>query len=99
MQADHEDARRAQREAVTRAIASWQGWDGQIERYQQTLLPLARDRARTALAGYRAGSSLQPWLDARRAEIELRLNYADALASRARLWASLAYLFPAEVTP
>ncbi|MBS0575562.1 MAG: TolC family protein [Proteobacteria bacterium] len=99
VQADHEDARRAQREAVTRAIASWQGWDGQIERYQQTLLPLARDRARTALAGYRAGSSLQPWLDARRAEIELRLNYADALASRARLWASLAYLFPAEVTP
>ena len=99
VQADHVDARRAQREAVTRAIASWQGWDGQIERYQQTLLPLARDRARTALAGYRAGSSLQPWLDARRAEIELRLNYADALASRARLWASLAYLFPAEVTP
>lgn len=99
VQADHEDARRAQREAVTRAIASWQGWDGQIERYQQTLLPLARDRARTALAGYRAGSSLQPWLDARRAEIELRLNYADALASRARLWASLAYLLPAEVTP
>jgi outer membrane protein, heavy metal efflux system len=99
VQADHEDARRAQREAVTRAVATWSGWGRQIARYQQTLLPLARDRAQTALAGYRGGGSLQPWLDARRAEIELRLGYADALAARARLWASLAYLLPSEVTP
>jgi outer membrane protein TolC len=99
VQADHEDARRAQREAVTRAVASWRGWGRQIERYRQTLLPLARDRARTALAGYRGGGSLQPWLEARRAEIELRLSYADALAAHARLWASLAYLLPSEVTP
>lgn len=99
VQADHEDARRAQREAVTRTLASWQGWGRQLERYRQTLLPLARDRARTALAGYRGGGPLQPWLDARRAEIELRLNYVDALAAQARLWASLAYLLPSEVTP
>lgn len=99
VQADHEDARRAQREAVTRAVTAWQGWGRQIARYQQTLLPLARDRAQTALAGYRGGGSLQPWLDARRAEIELRLSYADALAARARLWASLAYLLPSEVAP
>ncbi len=99
VQADHEDARRAQREAVTRAVASWKGWGRQIERYRQTLLPLARDRARTALAGYRGGASLQPWLDARREEIQLRLDYTDALAAHARLWASLAYLLPSEVTP
>ncbi len=99
VQADHEDARRAQREAVTRALANWQSWGGQIARYRQTLLPLARDRARIALAGYRGGGSLQPWLDARRAEIELRLSYADALAAQARLWAWLAYLLPSEVTP
>ncbi|THD07366.1 TolC family protein [Rhodanobacter lindaniclasticus] len=99
VQADHEDARRAQREAVTRALAAWQGWEQQIARYRQTLLPLARDRAHIALAGYRGGGPLQPWLDARRAEIELRLGYADALAAHARLWASLAYLLPSEVTP
>ncbi len=99
VQADHEDARRAQREAVTRALAAWQGWGQQITRYRQTLLPLARDRARTALAGYRGGGPLQPWLDARRAEIALRLSYVDALAAHARLWASLAYLLPPEVTP
>ena len=99
-QAAHEDARRAQVEAVTRAVATWQGWSRQIQRYQETLLPLDRDRAKTALASYRGGGSLQPWLDARRDEITSRLSYADALAARARLWASLAYLFPtSEATP
>ncbi|MEO7050262.1 MAG: TolC family protein [Rhodanobacter sp.] len=99
VQADHEDARRAQHEVIARAAATWQGWNQQIERYQETLLPLARDRAQTALASYRGGGVLQPWLDARRDEIELRLSYADALAARGRLWASLAYLLPSEVTP
>ena len=99
VQAGHEDARRAQSEAVARATATWEGWNRQIERYQAALLPLARDRAQTALAGYRGGGALQAWLDARRDEIELRLGYADALAARARLWAALAYLLPAEVTP
>lgn len=100
VQAAHEDARRAQVEAVTRAVATWQGWNRQIQRYQETLLPLDRDRAKTALAGYRGGGMLQSWLDARRDEIELRLSYADALAARARLWASLAYLLPtSETTP
>ena len=99
VQADHEDARRAQHEAIARAAATWQGWNRQIERYQKTLLPLARDRAHTALASYRGGGVLQPWLDARRDEIELRMSYADALAARGRLWASLAYLLPSEVAP
>jgi len=90
----HEDARREQRAMVSRAVASWQGWAGQIQRYQDTMLPLDRDRTKTALAAYRGGAALQPWLDARRDEIELRLNYVDALTARAHLWASLAYLLP-----
>src|SRR3546814_16685376 len=52
VQADHEDQRRAQREAVTRAVATWHGWNQQIQRYQDTLLPLDRDRDTTAPAGY-----------------------------------------------
>jgi cobalt-zinc-cadmium efflux system outer membrane protein len=96
----HDDARRAQIESVARALASWQGWNRQIQRDRDTLIPLDRDRAATALAGYRGGSAFQPWLDARREEIEQRLSYADALAVRARLWASLAYLLPTpETTP
>jgi hypothetical protein len=62
-------------------------------------VPLAADRSRVALAAYRAGGSLQPWLDARRDEINMRLAYADALAAWGRGWAALAYLIPAEDTP
>jgi len=94
VQAEHEDARRAQREAIVRTVATWRGWGQQIQRYQSTLLPLDRDRAQTALASYGGGGALQPWLDARRDEIELRLAYVDALVTRARLWAALAYLLP-----
>jgi outer membrane protein TolC len=94
----HEDARRAQREAIAKAVAQWQGWGDQLVRYRGTLLPLDRDRAKTALAAYGGGGNLQPWLDARRDEIELRLAYADALAAHAKLWATLAYLIPAEET-
>jgi len=93
-QANREDARRAQRESIARALAGWQGWGRQIARDRDALLPLARDRARTALAAYRGGATLQPWLDARRDEIQMRLKYVDALAARAELWASLAYLLP-----
>jgi outer membrane protein, heavy metal efflux system len=94
VQASHEDARRAQRETVARTLAAWQGWGRRITRDHDRLLPLARDRSRTALAGYRGGGALQPWLDARRDELELRLGYVDALARRAQSWAALAYLLP-----
>ena len=100
VQFQHEDARRVQRETLARTLAAWQGWSRQIVRDDESLLPLARDRARTALASYRGGGALQPWLDARRDEIELRLTYVRALAQRAQLWASLAYLLPRqEVSP
>ncbi|MDO1530562.1 TolC family protein [Fulvimonas sp. R45] len=94
----HEDARRAQRETVARDVAVWQGWGRQIVRDRNDLLPLARDRSRVALAAYRGGGTLQPWLDARRDEIALHLDYANALATRAHAWAALAYLLP-ESTP
>lgn len=94
----HEDARQAQRETVARDVAAWQGWGRQIARDREELLPLARDRGRVALAAYRSGGTLQPWLEARRDEIALHLDYTDALAARARAWAALAYLLP-ESTP
>lgn len=94
VQSAHEDARRAQRETVARDVAAWQGWGRQIARDRTALLPLARDRSGVALAAYRSGGTLQPWLEARRDEIALRLDYADALAAHARAWAALAYLLP-----
>ena len=57
---------------------------------------MARDRARTALAAYGAGADLQPWLEARRDEIELHLENARLLGEQGRAWAALAYLLPHE---
>lgn len=99
VQAEHEDARRAQIEAVTAAIAAWQGDGKQVRRYRDELLSLAHDRSRTALALYRGGGSLQPWLDARRDELAVQLAYAQRLGDLGRAWAALAFLLPSEIQP
>lgn len=96
---EHEDARRGQREAVAAGLAEWQGDDKQVNTYRDQLLPLAADRSRTALAAYRGGGSLQPWLEARRDEISTRVAYAKALAAWGTAWAQLAYLIPNQDTP
>ncbi|HET6912373.1 MAG TPA: TolC family protein [Rhodanobacteraceae bacterium] len=92
--AEHEDARRAQHEAVATAIAGWTGYGQQVRRFKDSLLPLLADRSRTALALYRGGGSLQPWLDAWRDEIRTRIGYTQALAAWGKTWAELAYLIP-----
>ncbi len=96
---EHEDARRVQREAVAAGLAEWQGDEKQVDTYRDKLLPLAMDRSRTALAAYRSGGSLQPWLEARRDEIDTRVAYAKALATWGTAWAQLAYLFPEQNSP
>lgn len=94
--ASHEDARRAQIEAIRRALAEWNGLKRQIARKEQEMLPLARDRAQTAVASYGGGGELQPWLEARRVEIELHVEHARHLGELGRVWAALAYLLPNE---
>ena len=97
--AEREDARRVQTEAVRRALADWQGLQRQVTRKETESLPLARDRAKIALAAYAGGGDLQPWLEARRDEIELHIEHARHLGELGRAWAALAYLLPAETTP
>jgi outer membrane protein TolC len=97
--AEREDARRVQTEAVRRALADWQGLQRQVARKETQSLPLAHDRARTALAAYAGGGDLQPWLEARRDEIELHIEHARHLGELGRAWAALAYLLPEESTP
>lgn len=92
--AEREDARRAQRETVNRALATWQGLRRQLARQQQEVLPLAGARARAALAGYAGGGDLQAWLEARRDEIEQHLEQARLQGELGRAWAALAYLLP-----
>lgn len=96
--AEREDARRTQAETVGRTLAEWEGLKRQIQRKEAESLPLARDRAKTALAAYAAGGDLQPWLEARHDEIELHIEHARDLGELGRAWAALAYLLPEEET-
>lgn len=92
--ASREEARRIQTEAVHHALAEWDGLKRQVARAENELLPLARDRTRTAIASYAAGAPLQPWLDAWRDELELRVEHDRRVAEFGGAWAGLAYLLP-----
>jgi outer membrane protein TolC len=98
--AEREDARRGQAETVRRVLAEWEGLKRQVVRQESETLPLASDRSRTALAAYAGGAGLQPWLEARRDEIELHREHARHLGDLGRAWAALAYLLPEqEIAP
>ena len=95
-----EDVRRQQVARIRVGIAQWQGFKRQVALHEDSLLPLARDRSATALAAYRAGAPLRPWLDARRDELDVHLTHAEHLAELGRAWVALAYLLPTqEVQP
>jgi cobalt-zinc-cadmium efflux system outer membrane protein len=96
---EHEDAKRAQRQQLQSDLAQWSGLKRQVIRDENSLLPLARDRSRVALAAYRGGGELQPWLDARRAEIETYVTHAHMSGDLGRAWAALAFLLPEENRP
>jgi outer membrane protein TolC len=96
---EHEDAKRAQLQQLQSDLAQWAGLKRQVVRDEGSLLPLARDRSRVALAAYRGGGALQPWLDARRAEIETDVTHAQMSGDLGRAWAALAFLLPEENRP
>ena len=85
-------------EAVRRALAQWHGLKRQVARKEREALPLAHDRSQVALAAYRGGGPLQPWLDARRDELELHIEHARHLGELGRTWSALAYLLDDEET-
>lgn len=99
VRAAREDARRSRRALLDQVLATWRSKGEQAARYRDTLLPLARDRSAVTLAAYGGGATLQPWLDARRDEIEQRLAYLTALADQGRAWALLATLVDEEGSP
>jgi len=89
-----EDERRALIAELDAAFARWEALKRQVALHEDRLLPLARDRSATALAAYRAGGALQPWLDARAAELQVHQEHAEHLGELARAWAALAFLLP-----
>lgn len=97
--ASREDLRRQQSASIRADIARWDSLKRQVTLHETQLLPLARDRSAVALAAYRAGGDVRPWLDAQRDELDVHLSHAQHLGELGRAWAALAYLLPSEAQP
>ena len=97
--ATREDLRRQEAAGIRADLARWDGLKRQVVLHEDALLPLAQDRSATTLAAYRAGGDLQPWLDARRDELDVHLAHAEHLGELGRAWAALAFLLPTEAQP
>ena len=95
MRAEREEA---SREHVAEAKAMWQQWQSnrdRLSRYDASLVPLAGERKQAATAAYRAATgTLSAVLDARRNEIDTRMDRLRLEMETARLWAQLNYLIP-----
>ena len=66
-----------------------------VQRFGSTQVPIARERSLAALADYRGGKAdLGAALEARRAEVDLRLSQVQAAGEMARAWAQLNFLLP-----
>lgn len=96
---------RAQREETTREhlaetrswLQEWQSNRDRLAHYDSALIPLANERMRAAIAAYRGGSGpLGAVLEARRMEIDTRIDRLRVEMETAALWARLEYLIPAE---
>jgi outer membrane protein TolC len=94
---------RDQREEETRMhiaqalamLAEWRSDRERLARYDDALLPLAGERTRASLAAYRGNTGpLTAVLEARRAEIDVRIERLRLEMEAARLWAQLTFLVP-----
>ncbi|HSW04626.1 TolC family protein [Aquabacterium sp.] len=94
---------RAQREEATRAhgaeirgwLQAWRSDRNRLAHYDGSLIPLAAERTRAALAAYRGGGGpLAAVLEARRIEIDTRLDRLRLEMDAAALWARLETLVP-----
>ncbi len=93
---------REQREEVTRVaiaevrgmVAEWESARERQARLEHELVPLAAERTQSELSAYRSGkSSLNNVLEARRNEVDARLQALQMEAEAARLWAQLNFHF------
>ena len=90
-----ENARRLQEAEVRGWLADFDTAGRRVERFERTLIPLARERSAAALAAYQGGrGDLGPVLEAERAVTETELGLNQALAERAKAWANLNYYYP-----
>jgi len=97
MRAQREDATREHVAETLAWLQEWQSNRDRLTHYDSALIPLAADRTRAALAAYRgASAALSAVLEARRMEIDTRMDRLRLEMETASLWARLEYLIPAE---
>lgn len=93
--AQREEALRAHVGEVRAMLAEWTSGRERLARYRDGLVPLARERARAALAAYQGGrSGIGELLMARRNDAEVRQQALQLENETARLWAKLTFLVP-----
>lgn len=79
--------------ALAAAYSQWQTAGERISRYEALIMPGAKARTEAAMAAYQTGKSdFSAVLEARRAELELELQYLGQQVSRARAAVELRYL-------
>lgn len=97
VRAEHDELMRTIGAETLVMLQTWRSDRGRLTQYDASLLPLATERTRASLAAYRGGSgALTAVLDARRNEIDTRLERLRLEMETARLWAQLNHLLPAD---
>ena len=89
-----EDARRRHASEFTALRLEWQGLSERQRQLESALLPIARQRVEAVLASYGSGQqNLAAVLEARRAEVDARIQVLDLERESARIWARLRYTY------
>lgn len=98
LEAEREARLREHTAQVRKALIEWGQAGARLEQFERTLLPLARDRSRAALAAYRAGNGdLRAAVDSMTDEIDLLVERADLKNARGNAWVALRYLDPEQL--
>jgi outer membrane protein TolC len=96
VRAQAEDARRAHLAEIRALLADWNAAVERVQRFESSQIPLVHERSQAALADYSGGKAeLGSTLEARRAEVDIRLAHLQATGEMARAWAQLNFLLPA----
>jgi outer membrane protein TolC len=100
VRAQAEDAKRVHAAEIGTMLADWNAAKARAKRYQEELIPLAHERTELSLASYRGGKGdLAPVIEARKGEIETRMNYLMAQSEMARAWTQLNAMLPDKKDP
>jgi outer membrane protein TolC len=95
--AEREEITRARLAEMQRWLDTWRSDLDRLNGYDTSLIPLAADHSAAALAAYRGGNaSLSSVIEARRVEIDTRIERLRIQMETASLWVELEYLLPEE---